>query len=60
MFKLSATGSMKMVMLVDLKGAVTDCNLLAQTALNRALSSQILGFQTSLMHSFDVRTAPQQ
>lgn len=31
---------MKMVLLADLKGIVTDCNLLAQTALKHAFSSR--------------------
>jgi hypothetical protein len=38
-FKLSPTGSMRMVLLADLKGTVTDCNLLAQTALKHSLAS---------------------
>lgn len=39
-FKLTATTGMKMVLLADLNGTVTDCNLLAQTALKHASTAR--------------------
>lgn len=39
-FKLTPTTSMKMVLVADLNGTVTDCNLLAQTALKHTFASR--------------------